>query len=1064
MVLPGGTVTLLLADIEGSTRLWENHEAEMPAEIARLDEIVNAAVTAHDGVRPVEQGEGDSFVVAFTSASDAVGCALDLQRAFADGLIRLRMGIHTGEVHRRDEGNYIGPAINRTARIRDAGHGGQVLLSQTAADLVEGNAGLVDLGEHRLRDLGRPERIWQLSHPALRAEFPPLRALESVRNNLPVQLTSFVGRADAIAQVKDALQQQRAVTLTGAGGCGKTRLALHVAADLVDAYPGGVWFVDFAPVNDPAAVGELVVEAMAVSARQGESAVDAIARSVDNAPTLLLFDNCEHVIGECASLEESLLRRCPTLTILATSREPLGIGGELTYRVPSLPNLEALELFNERARRARAQFAMDDTNAAVVAEICERLDGIPLAIELAAARMRVFTPTQVRDGLNDRFRLLTGGARTAVQRQQTLQASVDWSYALLLEPERTLLHRLSVFAGGFTLEAAEAVGVGGILERHHILELLTQLVDKSLVVADDMDGRFGMLETVRQYAAARLVEAGEAESTWRRHFDFFFDATRRRFETVNELRARLDADYDNIRRALQWAEGQAEPDLLVRMAARLYAYWALGRRLVEGHDWLERAVDRADTPAVRGRVLTHFAHVHGMARSWKEAAPLAEEAVDLARTTGISQTVVWSLGVLGNVLANVTRIDEAEAALIEAADLAKEAGDLHGRAFALFQLGRQRLLYDAAGSTQPVEEAITLAQAAGAEYIVDMARPVLGLALWQRGEFERGIELVERGAAGLRKSGETWYLLSILGWLAFVWALAGDDEAAGSTLAEIEDLSADLGRFAAPMLPFFFGLLDVVRGDWDSAAANFEQVESPDVTTWLVGSKIWLDTVRGDVKGARERFNDARALELPAVIGDLVVGAEAWVLAAEGRPGHAERVLREQIDRRHQAFAGALGPTLALGLLGAVVARQGRYEEAARIFGAAQAQADAQHISTDSPYWRSTAPTEVDDARAALGDERFEQLWAEGAALNDEELTAYLQRGRGERKRPTTGWDSLTPTERHVVDLAAEGRSNKEIADKLFMSVATVKSHLTHSYAKLGLSSRAELIAAASSR
>ncbi|HUR77855.1 MAG TPA: adenylate/guanylate cyclase domain-containing protein, partial [Acidimicrobiales bacterium] len=360
--LPAGTVTLLLADIEGSTRLWQDHAAEMPAAIARLDEIIDDAVARHRGVRPVEQGEGDSFVIAFALASDAAACALTLQQATANGLLRLRIGVHTGEVHRRNEGNYIGPAINRTARIRDAGHGGQTLLSQTTADIVADQlperAWLVDLGERRLRDLDRPERIHQLAHPDLRATFPPLRGLDARRSNLPVQLSSFIGRAEVVAQLRDLLDQHRAVTLTGAGGCGKTRLALHMAA-LAEDYDG-VYLVDFSPVNDGDALAALVAEAVGAQPQIGSSEVESLAAALRDTTTMLVFDNCEHVIAGCAGLADYLVRACPNLTVLATSREPLGVVGEITFRVPSLSEDEGVALFAERGARANARFALDD--------------------------------------------------------------------------------------------------------------------------------------------------------------------------------------------------------------------------------------------------------------------------------------------------------------------------------------------------------------------------------------------------------------------------------------------------------------------------------------------------------------------------------------------------------------------------------------------------------------------------------------------------------------------------------------------------------------------------------
>ena len=516
-LLPTGTVTLLLADVEGSTRLWETQPGEMAAGIARLNQAVSEIIATHDGVRPVEQGEGDSFVAAFARASDAVAAALELQRAPL-APIRLRIGVHTGEVQLRDEGNYAGPTINRTARLRDLGHGGQILLSgateQMVVDRLPEGAWLTDLGTHALRDLPRPERVVQLCHPDLINEFAPLRVSKSVVSHcLPVQLTNFVGREAELARVRELLAEHRLVTLTGAGGVGKTRLAVQVAAQLDGEFADGVWYVDLAPITDSGVVPIAVARAFELPDQPGHSTMDTITRFVAD----------RQMLDASAALIVALVGVAENLTLLATSREPIGVAGELGWRVPSLPLAdEAVDLFEDRARHARPDFVVTD-DAATVAEICRRLDGLPLAIELAAARVRALSLTEILDSLHDRFRLLTGGARTAVCRQQTLRASVDWSHALLTEPERVLFRRLAAFLGGFDLDAAQAVAGGRDVERYQVLDQLSLLVDKSLVVADDTGGRtrYRLLETVRQYALEKLGESGEADAVRSCHRDHY---------------------------------------------------------------------------------------------------------------------------------------------------------------------------------------------------------------------------------------------------------------------------------------------------------------------------------------------------------------------------------------------------------------------------------------------------------------------------------------------------------------------------------------------------------------
>lgn len=1070
--VPAGTVTLLLADIEGSTRLWEERAGEMPQELERLDEIVDGLVGRHGGVRPIEMGEGDSFVAGFALASDAVACALDLQRATVDGVLRLRIGVHTGEVQQRKPNLYMGSTINRTARIRDAGHGGQVLLSQTTVEMVHDqlpeDCSLVDVGACRLRDVGRTVHLWQLAHPQLPATFPPLRGLDTWRNNLPVQLTSFVGRQAALRHLHESLELDRALTLTGAGGCGKTRLALQLAAERVDRYAGGTWLVDFAPVNDADAVEMLVADAIGAAPRGGDSAIPAVIDALGAGPALVVLDNCEHLVAECAALVETLLRACKELTVLATSREPLGFAGEVTFRVPSLTapdrnavatletigEFEAVALFEERARRARSRFCVDESNAGAVADICRRLDGIPLAIELAAARMRVLSPEQILEGLHDRFRLLTGGARTAVPRHQTLQASVEWSYALLLEPERTLLQRLSVFAGGFTLEAAEAVGSGGCLEPHHVFDLLMQLVDKSLVTADEegANGRFGMLETVRQYAATRLIDSGDATDVRRRHYEFFVGFAVQQVETTSDYCRRIEPDYDNVRRALQWADDQSDPAELVRLTRRLYGYWALGRRVDEGHLWLRRAVDQAPTPEQRGRVLSHFAHVHGMTVSWEEAVPLAHEGVTLARATGRAGTLAWALSQLSNALANTWRTAEAEEALHEAIELAESSGDDHGHAFALFQLGRMLSLSDPHAALVSLTDADRVAEDVGAEYIQHMSRACMAWAWAELRDFRRSIRLADEAHAGLRAIGDGWFFSSTLAFNAYSKAATGDSAGAEEALDELAAIAREIGtaiRSSAALGP---GLVAFVEGRWTEAAAHLGSVDGMDLAVSRTQHAIALVL-------AGEPVSSCGPNESTPWVGrqTALVQAEADLVGGDARSAkdHARDFLLDDTPL-------VLTPILevhALQLMAAAAAAIDQHDEAVRLAGAAAGEMARVGISPETMLTTLFTP-QIERARDMVGDDRAGTLFDSGAAMGWDEVLAYLKRGRGARRRPRSGWDALTPTERQVIDLVVAGQSNKAIAEKLLMSVPTVKSHLTHAYAKVGVSSRTELMAA----
>ncbi len=689
-LLPTGTVTLLLADVEGSTQLWEAHPEEMTAAFARLDAARLDLIAAHSGMRPVEQGEGDSFVVAFARASDAVACALDLQRAPL-APIRLRIGVHSGEVQLRDEGNYIGPTINRTARLRDLGHGGQILLSGTTealvADMLPADSWSTDLGAHELRGVPRPERVVQLCHSDLCNEFPPLRTLKNAAaQHLPVQLTSFIGRQAELTQIHELLSGNRLVTLTGAGGAGKTRLAIQIAAQIAGEFGDGVWCVDLAPITDPELVPVTVARALALPDQPGRSTMDNLTRFVADRQMLVVLDNCEHLLDASAALANALLASAAGLTLLTTSREPIGVAGEVSWRVPSLSLTdEAIDLFTDRARHARPGFVVTDDNAAVVADICARLDGLPLAIELAAARVRALSLTEIRDSLHDRFRLLTGGARTAVRRQQTLRASVDWSHALLTEPERVLLRRLAAFLGGFDFHAAQAVAGASDVERYQVLDLLTLLVDKSLVVADDGRGstRYRLLETVRQYALEKLGESGDANVVRTRHRDYY-----------TAIAALLDApaggDYeqsieqaaleiDNLRAAFGWSLENSDVPLALAMTSSLQPLWHARGRRREGLTWFDTALAALDahqpglTPGERARALADRALL-AAAMGSADSIDQAHQALAIAREVDDPALLAAALTACGYFAAFINP-EVARAYFAEAIELARTDGD-----------------------------------------------------------------------------------------------------------------------------------------------------------------------------------------------------------------------------------------------------------------------------------------------------------------------------------------------------------------------------------------------------
>lgn len=703
--LPTGVVTFVMSDVEGSTSLWERAPEEMRAAAARLDAIVDDVVAGQGGVLVKPRGEGDSHFCVFARATDAVAAAVALQRALAAEpwpdrvTLRTRIALHTGEADRRAD-DYYGPVINRCARLRAIVHGGQTVISaateQLARDALPGGVTLRDLGSHRLKDLARDEQVFQVCAADLPADFPPLRSLDLFPTNLPVQATAFVGRDREVEELRALVAEQRLVTVAGPGGSGKTRLALQVAADLSEEHPDGVWLVELAALSDAALVAQQAASAIGVREQPGRAIGDSLIEHLAGQRALVLLDNCEHVVGACAALAETLLARCPGVRILATSQEPLAIGGEAVFRLDTmavpperaradeLEGFESVRLFVDRARLAKPGFSLSGDNAAAVAAICRRLEGIPFAIELAAARVASLAPQQIADRLADRFRILTSGARTALPRRQTLRATVEWSYELVPEIERRLLHRLAAFAGGFTLEAAEAICAGDGIEDFEVLDALSSLVGRSLVQMEERDAgvRYRLLETIREYAGEKLE--GEAEPLRARHAGWYADLAERAGREMygGEQAAwldRLDAEIDNLRAALR--HGLDEPAIGWRLVDRLAEFWRVRGYPSEARSWLERMLERhADAPPdVRASALVDAGAFAVMCGDHRAAADLLERGLSEARAAGVSSAEAGALTNLGALMVAEARLTEGRALYEEALRIERSRGSRRSR-------------------------------------------------------------------------------------------------------------------------------------------------------------------------------------------------------------------------------------------------------------------------------------------------------------------------------------------------------------------------------------------------
>ena len=747
-MIPSGQITFLFTDIEGSTRLWEKAPSSMRRALDRHDTLLRQAIETSDGY--IFKTMGDEFCAAFSGASHALRAALEAQRslnaeAWPDETpIRVRMGLHSGYTE-VSAGDYVGPPLNHVSRLMAAGHGGQILLSastrQTLPNPLPEGIALRDLGEHRLKDLGRTEHIYQVQAQGLPDQFPPLRAAQTFLNNLPTQLTSFVGRDKELGAVKALLAANRLLTLTGPGGTGKTRLALQAAVELLDSYADGVWLVELAPVAEPPLAARALASTLALREDPTRPLIESLADYLRPRQALILLDNCEHLIDACAELIEVLLRTCPRLTVLATSRETLGISGETPYRVPSLPspdlrnppapselmNFASVRLFAERARSAIPDFVLDAENALPIAQICARLDGIPLAIELAAARAKSMSVGQIAARLDNRFRLLTGGSRTALPRQQTLQALIDWSWDMLSEKERILLQRLSVFAGGWQLEAAEFVcsDLSGTLQENEILDLLTSLVNKSMVMTEPhqtRELRYRLLESIRQYARERLASSAEGELVRMRHADWFLqwaEAGEPNFHSPRIIKwmDTLEIEHDNLRSALEWLlEGQAEPQKGLRLAGALGQFWQVRIYISEALRWFDLALQL--NPADPGpdpqklmylaRVLTWSGHRGMFREDYKQNCAYLEKAIELLRRAGPEYRLrlaeaLWLLSEIPGIQSNLARQFASESVRI-----ARQAGPS-----AIWYLANalSRYLYNLPDNI-PTEERLALAEEA----------------------------------------------------------------------------------------------------------------------------------------------------------------------------------------------------------------------------------------------------------------------------------------------------------------------------------------------------------------
>jgi predicted ATPase/class 3 adenylate cyclase/DNA-binding CsgD family transcriptional regulator/uncharacterized protein HemY len=1105
--LPTGTVTLLFTDIEGSTRLVQHLGMRYSEVLSECRSLLRTAFQLHHGHEVDTQG--DAFFVAFARASDAIAAAVAAQRAlftnaWSEGVtMRVRMGLHSGEPQRSTEG-YVGLDVHRAARIMNAGHGGQVLLSQTTRDLVEHTlpegVHLVDLGTHRLKDLQRPSRLFQLAITGLPSDFPPLKTLDNSPNNLPLQPTPFIGREKEVAAVVALLRREevRLVTLTGPGGTGKTRLGLQVAAELSTWFADGVFFVSLAPLSDPELVISAVAQALEMKEIGDQPLSELLQSFLREKHLLLVIDNFEHVARAAIRLAD-LLTTCAKIKVLVTSREALHLRAEQEYAVPALtlpdtkhlPNLvtltqyEAVALFISRAQAVKPDFAVTNANAPAVAEICVRLDGLPLAIELAAARAKFFTPQALLMRLEQGFSVLSGGARDLPARQQTLRGAMAWSYDLLTPEEQALFRRLSVFVDGCTCEAAEVVCRAAGEPAGDILDGLLSLVDKSLLRQQEStegEPRFWMLQLLREFGLEALAKAGESEGTHRAHAEYFLALAE---QAEPELRgpdqaawlAQLEDEHDNLRAALGWMREQHEWEWGLRLAAALQRFWETHGDYGEGRQWLETLLAKGplEATAVRAKALGAAGHLAIWQGDYRQARFLLEESLSLFRKLGDKASIALALDGQGSLAFRQGDYRRARALLEESLMLQREMGNTGDIAWVLFQLGQLALANGDYGQARDLfEECLSQSRELDDKVGITWGLDGLGSLALSQGNLSQARTLLEECLSVSHELGNkdtSSFTLSALGKIAL---LQGEYSQARALFEECLMLQHEMGDKAniANTLSAL-GTLARLQGDYGQARALLEEslslsheMGNKAGIAWSLGEVGTIASRQGDYDQARTLLEES--LSLCRELGDKA--GIAWVLIEigtldrlQGDYKQARTLLEESLSLCRQ-LGDKVGSADCLDGLAQCASEQGNPRGAAGLFGAVESvrlTIGAPLPPVDRPaYERAIA-----SVRTQLGEEAFLAVWSQGKTLTlDEAIAAWEQTPMPEPilvepsiskpPAPPTYPNDLTEREVEVLRLIAHGWTNPQIAEHLVISPRTVNAHLTSIYRKIQVSTR----------
>ncbi len=997
--LPEGTLTFLFTDIEGSTRLWERHSVAMQSALAVHDRLMRREIEVAGG--SVFKTVGDSFCAVFPVAISAVRAAVSAQLALQDVqwpddvMLKVRMALHTGNAELRDH-DYFGTTLNRAARILAAAHGGQVILSEAAHALSAGAhiAGIsfLSLGYNRLKDLERPEHIFQLCHSDLPSDFPPLRALSQNTHNLPVQLTSFVGRENEKQALIEMLGSSRLVTLAGSGGCGKTRLAEQTAVELLDVFPQGVWLVELAPVTDPEQVPRALADVLGVREEVGTVLTNTLCNALKSRKTLLLLDNCEHLLTAASQLTDALMNYCPDVHVLATSREALGVPGEHVYRIPSLSTpptggatdlqigrYESVQLFVERARMHQPAFALTPGNAASVSAVCARLDGIPLAIELAAARARAMSVNEIEKRLDQRFRLLTGGSRTVLPRQQTLRQLIDWSYDLLNDCERTMLQRVSVFMGGWSLECAEQVCSCGDIEEWKVIDLLTSLLDKSLIVVDSVADaelgditRYKLLETVRQYSLERLTEAGGAMEARYRHRDWFVgyaEKAEQYLEGNGQVvwLKRLALEHENLENALNWCWEEGEmgqstgTETGLKMAAALGRYWSIRGHFRTSLTVLDELLGQSLDGVSRKTLAQAHASVGLMNYSlsnYSVAQHHFEIALTIHRELGelhAEADCLSSLAVIAFYTGNYT---DSETYVEQAFQIFRTLNDRLGEANCLAVYGIVAMnTADYSKAREFQIQSWAISQEIGDRQLEASNLLNLGIIAFYSGDYSSSHQYFEPALAISREIGDPLSESICIDYLGLLVSNTVGYLVAREYFEKALDINREIGNRQFELINLL-NLGDVAGESGDNEVANK-----------YYGISLVISRELGD------RWHEAEAL---LAQGYLAIRATQFSEASE--------LLRLALSLSLE-ISQKLTVIASLEAFGSLLRSTSRFEIGCQVLGAAHSAREALQAPLP-PLKVAGVERDREACRSALGDAEYERCWAAGAALTLEEAAA----------------------------------------------------------------------------